>query len=95
VAAEDHDLDLEAAKSTCAMAMLVKIVRLVLLGVFAEGVHLRVYAGVNVSANGRVRRGVLGREFVNEHHGRESILSGVVGEYVGARGFGLSVHLGE
>lgn len=93
--AEDLGSELGTVKSIRARARLVKIVRPMVLGVFAEGVHLKVHASVNVTANRRVVGGVLGREPVNEHHRRESILSGSVGEYVGGRDFGLSDRFGE
>ena len=78
--AEDHGLELEVVKSICAMEMLVKIVRLVLWGLFAEEVHLKVHASVNVSATQRIRLSVLDRESVNELHRRESIVRGFVEE---------------
>ena len=78
--AEDRGLELEVVRSICAMAMLVRIVRLVLLGLFAEEVHLKVHVSASVSANRRVRLGVLGREPVNVFHRHESILNGSVEE---------------
>ena len=81
--------------SICAMVMSVKVVRPVLLDVFAEGGHLKVHASVNVSVNGRVHRRVRGCDSVNEQHRCESILSGSVEESVGARDFAPSVRFDE
>jgi len=87
--AEDRSL---VVIQTCAMEMLVKIVRPVLLGVFSVRSHLKVHASMNVSANQRVRRGPLGRDWVNGQYRRESILSGSAEE---SCEFVPSVHSGE
>jgi hypothetical protein len=95
---EDCDLEWMAAKSVCAMTMLVKFVRPVLLAVCAEEeglVHLNGHVSVNGHAKGHVLRVALGHDCVNEQHRSESILSDSAEEPVGARDYGPSTHFDE